>query len=48
VNGNEIANNAVQGNLNCFGNFPAVQFGDSVQPPNIVAGRVNGQCTAVV
>jgi hypothetical protein len=46
--GNEIADNRVQGNLNCFGNFPAIQFGDSVQPPNKVVGRVNGQCTAVV
>lgn len=46
--GNEIANNRIQGNLNCFGNFPAVQFGDSVQPVSVVTGRVNGQCTAVV
>ena len=46
--GNEIANNPIKGNLNCFGNFPAIQFGDSVQPPNVVAGQVHGQCLAVV
>lgn len=46
--GNEIAQNTVHGNLNCFSNFPAVQFGDSGGVPNTVAGRVNGQCSAVV
>ncbi|HET7339686.1 MAG TPA: hypothetical protein VFK22_09065 [Candidatus Dormibacteraeota bacterium] len=45
--GNEIANNTITGNLNCFGNFPAPQFGDSAQPPSIVSGKVHGQCTAV-
>jgi hypothetical protein len=46
--GNEISGNFVHGNLNCSGNFPAVQFGDSAGVPNTVTGRVNGQCTAVV
>lgn len=46
--GNEISGNTVSGNLNCFGNFPAVQFGDSAGVPNTVSGNVHGQCTAVV
>lgn len=46
--GNEIANNTVHGNLNCFDNFPAIQFGDSGGTPNTVSGKVHGQCTAVV
>ena len=46
--GNEIANNAIKGNLNCVANDPAVQFGDSGGTPNSVGGRTNGQCTAVV
>jgi hypothetical protein len=46
--GNEITTNTISGNLNCFGNFPAIQFGDSGGIPNTVAGKVRGQCTAVV
>jgi len=46
--GNEITTNTISGNLNCFGNFPAIQFGDSGGIPNTVAGKVHGQCTAVV
>jgi hypothetical protein len=46
--GNEISANTVHGNLNCSDNFPAVQFGDSAGVPNTVAGKVHGQCTAVV
>lgn len=46
--GNEVATNNIQGNLNCFANDPAVQFGDSGGIPNTVGGRTNGQCTTVV
>lgn len=46
--GNEIATNTIHGNLNCFDNFPAIQFGDSRGIPNTVSGKVHGQCTAVV
>jgi hypothetical protein len=46
--GNEISGNIVQGNLNCFGNFPAAQFGDSAGVPNTVSGATRGQCTALV
>jgi hypothetical protein len=46
--GNEISANTISGNLNCFANFPAIQFGDSAGIPNTVAGNVRGQCTAVV
>lgn len=46
--GNEIATNTIGGNLNCMGNDPTPQFGDSGGSPNTVMGRVTGQCTAVV
>lgn len=46
--GNEIATNTIDGNLNCSGNNPTPQFGDSGGSPNIVLGRANGQCIAVV
>ena len=42
--GNEIAGNAVGGNMVCFDNSPAAQIGDSQQPPNRVAGRALGEC----
>jgi hypothetical protein len=46
--GNEIATNTIKGNLNCQGNNPTPQFGDSGGSPNTVSGQTNGQCTAVV
>jgi hypothetical protein len=46
--GNEIATNTIGGNLNCMGNDPTPQFGDSGGSPNTVMGRTAGQCTAVV
>jgi len=46
--GNEIATNTINGGLHCANNNPAVQFGDSGGDPNIVHGRVTGQCLAVV
>jgi hypothetical protein len=40
----EIDNNLVSGNMACFNNVPAVQFGDSGAAPNIVAGWASGEC----
>ncbi len=40
----EVANNEVFGNLACFNNVPDAQFGDSIQPPNIVFGAIRGEC----
>jgi hypothetical protein len=42
--GMEVVNNLVGGNMACVSNDPAVQFGDSVLQPNIVAGFASGQC----
>jgi hypothetical protein len=46
--GNEIADNAITGNLACSGNAPAPQVGDSEGGPNHVVGNVSGQCTSLV
>jgi hypothetical protein len=46
--GNEITTNTIHGNLSCFNNFPAIQFGDSGGTPNTVLGTTRGQCTAVI
>jgi hypothetical protein len=40
----EIANNEVFRNLTCFNNTPDAQFGDAVQPPNVVLGAIKGEC----
>jgi hypothetical protein len=40
----EVANNEVFGRLACFNNRPDAQFGDSVQPKNIVVGAIQGEC----
>ena len=45
--GNEYASNTVHGNLNCAGNSPAAQFGDSGGVPNVVTGHKTGECTEV-
>jgi hypothetical protein len=45
--GNEVQTNAIHGNLNCSGNDPAPQVGDSGGSPNAVTGQKTGQCTAV-
>ena len=42
--GNEVSGNLVHGNLNCFNNAPAAQFGDSAGVPNTVIGTTRGQC----
>jgi hypothetical protein len=49
--GNEIASNHIQGNLNCSNNDPAPQLGDSItvgNGPNTVGGRNTGQCPPVL
>jgi hypothetical protein len=43
----EIVTNTIFGNLVCWGNSPAAQYGDSEGAPNRVYGRKIGQCTAV-
>jgi hypothetical protein len=42
--GNEIANNTIYGDLNCFHNMPVMQFGDSAGTPSTVYGDARGQC----
>jgi hypothetical protein len=42
--GNEIGNNSIGGNINCDGNSPAPQIGDSGAGPSTVFGRAQGQC----
>src|SRR5579864_3639098 len=42
--GNEIATNTIHGDLACFGNTPAIQFGDSGGTPSTVFGDATGQC----
>ncbi len=42
--GMEIDNNLTGGNLACFNNDPAVQFGDSGAAPNLVSGFGIGEC----
>jgi hypothetical protein len=45
--GNEVQTNRIHGNLNCSGNDPAPQQGDSEGSPNVVTGRKTGQCVGV-
>ena len=44
LDSNEVANNTVSGDLACFGNDPASQFGDSGVTANTVGGDKLGQC----
>lgn len=46
--GNEISANTIQGDLACFGNSPAMQFGDSGGSASTVFGDALGQCTGVL
>lgn len=43
--GNELADNSISHNLNCMGNSPFPQIGDSGGGLSKVFGRANGQCT---
>ncbi len=45
--GNEMVTNQIGRNLNCSGNSPAPQVGDSQGNPNVVGGRKTGQCTTI-
>jgi hypothetical protein len=42
--GNEYVTNTINGGLNCTGNSPAPQIGDSEGSPNHVNGPKTGQC----
>jgi hypothetical protein len=42
--GNEYVTNTIHGSLNCSGNSPAPQVGDSQGSPNVVTGAKTGQC----
>ena len=42
--GNEYVTNVIHGNLNCSGNSPAPQVGDSEGGANQVTGNKTGQC----
>jgi hypothetical protein len=44
--GNEVATNSIGGNLNCTGNSPSPQIGDSGGAVNTVFGRATGQCNS--
>jgi len=41
---NEITTNIIGGYLQCFGNIPGAQFGDTGGTPNIAAGGKTGEC----
>jgi hypothetical protein len=45
--GNEYVTNTIHGSLNCTGDSPAPQIGDSGGEPNEVTGRKTGQCVEV-
>jgi hypothetical protein len=46
--GNEVVSNSIHGILNCSGNDPAPQVGDSGGSPNLVYGpRIGGQCVGL-
>jgi hypothetical protein len=44
---NEYVTNTIYGSLNCAGNSPAPQIGDSEGSPNRVTGAKTGQCAAL-
>lgn len=45
--GNEYVTNTIHGAMNCTGNSPAPQIGDSEGSPNQVTGVKTGQCAKV-
>ena len=45
--GNEYVTNTIHGSLNCSGNTPAPQVGDSGGSPNQVTGAKTGQCSGL-
>jgi hypothetical protein len=44
---NEYVTNTIHGSLNCVGNSPAPQVGDSEGSPNVVTGAKTGQCSSL-
>jgi hypothetical protein len=42
--GNEIVTDSIRGNLNCAGNSPSPQIGDSAGSLDNVFGHAHGQC----
>jgi len=44
---NEYVTNTIHGSLNCAGNSPAPQIGDSEGSPNQVTGAKTGQCAGL-
>jgi hypothetical protein len=46
--GNEVTTDIVNGNLNCHGDSPAAQIGDSEGTLDIVLGHATGECAALV
>jgi hypothetical protein len=44
---NEYVTNTIHGSLNCSGNSPAAQIGDSGGSPNTVTGHKTGQCSGL-
>jgi hypothetical protein len=44
---NEYVTNTIHGNLDCSGNSPAAQIGDSGGSPNTVTGHKTGQCAGL-
>jgi hypothetical protein len=47
LDGNEYVTNTIHGSLNCSGNSPAPQVGDSEGSPNQVTGSKTGQCAGL-
>jgi hypothetical protein len=47
TDGNEYVTNTIHGSLNCSGNSPAPQVGDSEGEPNVVTGAMTGQCVGL-
>jgi hypothetical protein len=45
--GNEYVSDTISGNLNCHGDSPAPQVGDSEGAPNVVGKHANGQCAGL-
>jgi hypothetical protein len=43
----EVVTNTIYGDLECSGNSPAPQIGDSGGSPNIVFGLKLGQCASL-
>jgi hypothetical protein len=44
---NEYVTNVIHGSLNCSGNSPAPQIGDSEGSPNVVTGAKTGRCATL-